>query len=158
LSFSYSHLGLSNPQIHFADFVANLELSGNDMSQSQVSITIDAASLDSAIPELDDDLKGADFFDVANYPEITFQSTAYEETSESSGRLTGDLSVRGVTKPVTLDVTINSAAMNPLNRREMIGFSATGILNRSDFGLTAYAPLIGDELSLLVQIEFEKTK
>jgi polyisoprenoid-binding protein YceI len=158
LSFSYSHLGLSNPQIHFADFVANLELSGNDMSQSQVSITIDAASLDSAIPELDDDLKGADFFDVANYPEITFQSTAYEETSESSGRLTGDLSVRDVTKPVTLDVTINSAAMNPLNRREMIGFSATGILNRSDFGLTAYAPLIGDELSLLVQIEFEKTK
>jgi polyisoprenoid-binding protein YceI len=158
LSFSYSHLGLSNPQIHFADFVANLELSGNDMSQSQISITIDAASLDSAIPELDDDLKGADFFDVANYPEITFQSTAYEETSDSSGRLTGDLSVRGVTKPVTLDVTINSAAMNPLNRREMIGFSATGILNRSDFGLTAYAPLIGDELSLLGQIEFEKTK
>ncbi len=158
LSFSYSHLGLSNPQIHFADFVANLELSGNDMSQSQVSITIDAASLDSAIPELDDDLKGADFFDVANYPEITFQSTAYEETSESSGRLTGDLSVRGVTKPVTLDVTINSAAMNPLNRREMIGFSATGILNRSDYGLTAYAPLVGDELSLTVQVEFEKTK
>jgi len=158
LSFSYSHLGLSNPQIHFADFVANLELSGNDMSQSQVSITIDAASLDSAIPELDDDLKGADFFDVANYPEITFQSTAYEETSDSSGRLTGDLSVRGVTKPVTLDVTINSAAMNPLNRREMIGFSATGILNRSDYGLTAYAPLIGDELSLTVQVEFEKTK
>jgi len=158
LSFSYSHLGLSNPQIHFADFVANLELSGDNMSQSQVSITIDAASLDSAIPELDDDLKGADFFDVANYPEITFQSTAYEETSESSGRLTGDLSVRGVTKPVTLDVTINSAAMNPLNRREMIGFSATGILNRSDYGLTAYAPLIGDELSLTVQVEFEKTK
>ena len=158
LSFSYSHLGLSNPQIHFADFVANLELSGNDMSQSQVSITIDAASLDSAIPELDDDLKGADFFDVANYPEIMFQSTAYEETSDSSGRLTGDLSVRGVTKPVTLDVTINSAAMNPLNRREMIGFSATGILNRSDYGLTAYAPLVGDELSLVVQIEFEKTK
>ncbi len=158
LSFSYSHLGLSNPQIHFADFVANLELSGNDMSQSQVSITIDAASLDSAIPELDDDLKGTDFFDVTNYPEITFQSTAYEETSESSGRLTGDLSVRGVTKPVTLDVTINSAAMNPLNRREMIGFSATGILNRSDYGLTAYAPLIGDELSLTVQVEFGKTK
>lgn len=158
LSFSYSHLGLSNPQIHFADFVANLELSGNDMRQSQVSITIDAASLDSAIPELDDDLKGADFFDVANYPEITFQSTAYEETSDSSGRLTGDLSVRGVTKPVTLDVTINSAAMNPLNRREMIGFSATGILNRSDYGLTAYAPLVGDELSLTVQVEFEKTK
>jgi len=125
LSFSYSHLGLSNPQIQFADFDASLQLDGNDMSQSRVSITIDAASVDSAVPALDDDLKGADFFDVENYPEITFQSTAYEESSASSGRLTGDLSVRGVTKPVTLVVTINSASMNPLNRREMIGFSAT---------------------------------
>ena len=158
LSFSYSHLGLSNPQIHFADFDANLELDGNDMSQSQVSITIDAASLDSAVPALDDDLKGADFFDVANHPEITFHSTAYDETSESTGRLTGDLSVRGVTMPVTLDVIINSAAMNPLNRREMIGFSASGVLHRSDYGLTAYSSLVSDELLLSVQVEFEKAK
>ena len=158
LSFSYSHLGLSNPQIHFADFDVSLQLDGNDMSQSRVSITIYAASVDSAVPALDDDLKGADFFDVENYPEISFQSTAYEESSESSGRLTGNLSVRGVTKPVTLDVTINSAAMNPLNRREMIGFSATGSLKRSDFGLTAYAPMASDELSLEVQVELEKAK
>jgi len=158
LSFSYSHLGLSNPQVQFADFEASLELDGNDMSLSQVSITIDAASVDSTVPELDDDLQGPDFFDVANHPEITFQSTTYEETSESSGRLTGNLSVRGVSQPVTLDVTINSAAMNPLNRKEMIGFSATGSINRSDYGLTAYAPLVGDELSLAVQIEFEKVR
>jgi polyisoprenoid-binding protein YceI len=158
LSFSYSHLGLSNPQIQFADFEASLELNGDDMSLSQVRITIDAASVDSTVPELDDDLKGPDFFDVANHPEITFQSTAYEETSDSSGRLTGDLSVRGVTLPVTLDVSINSASMNPLNRKEMIGFSATGSINRSDYGLTAYAPLVGDELSLAVQIEFEKVR
>jgi len=158
LSFSYSHLGLSNPQIQFADFAASLDLDGNDMSQSQVSITIDAASLDSAVPQLDEDLKGADFFDVANHPEITFRSTAYEETSDSTGRLIGDLSVLGVSKPVTLDVTINSAAMSPLNRREMIGFSATGSVSRSDYGLTAYAPMIGDELSLHIQVEFEKTQ
>jgi len=158
LSFSYSHLGLSNPQIQFADFEASLELNGDDMSLSQVRITIDAASVDSTVPELDDYLKGPDFFDVANHPEITFQSTAYEETSDSSGRLTGDLSVRGVTLPVTLDVSINSASMNPLNRKEMIGFSATGSINRSDYGLTAYAPLVGDELSLAVQIEFEKVR
>ncbi len=158
LSFSYSHLGLSNPQIHFADFDVSLQLDGNDMSQSRVSITIYAASVDSAVPALDDNLKGADFFDVENYPEISFQSTAYEESSESSGRLTGNLSVRGITKPVTLDVTINSAAMNPLNRREMIGFSATGSLKRSDFGLTAYAPMASDELSLEVQVELEKAK
>lgn len=158
VSFSYSHLGLSNPQIQFADFEASLDLNGNDMSQSQVSITIDAASVDSAVPALDDELKGADFFNVAEHPEITFRSTAYEETSDSTGRLIGDLTVLGVSKPVTLDVTINSAAMNPLNRREMIGFSATGSINRSDFGLTAYVPMVSDELSLQVQVEFEKTQ
>jgi polyisoprenoid-binding protein YceI len=158
LSFSYSHLGLSNPQIQFADFEASLELNGNNMSESQVSISIDAASIDSTLPELDEELKGAEFFDVAGYPEISFQSTAYEETSDSSGRLTGDLSVRGVTNPVTLDVTINSAAMNPVNRREMIGFSGTGTFNRSDFGMEAYLPMIGDELSLALQVEFEKAK
>jgi polyisoprenoid-binding protein YceI len=158
LSFSYSHLGLSNTQIQFANFDASLQLNGNSMNQSEVSITIDSASVVSHVPKLDEDLKGAEFFDVENYPEITFQSTAYEESSGSSGRLTGDLSVRGVTKPVTLDVTINSAAMNPLNRREMIGFSATGSVKRSDFGLTAYAPLASDELSLEVQVEFEKSR
>lgn len=158
LSFSYSHLGLSNPQIQFADFDAKLELHGNDMSQSRVSISIDAASVDSSLPQLDEALRGAEFFDVMNHPQITFQSTAYEETSDHSGRLTGDLSVRGVTHPVTLDVTINSAAMNPLNRREMIGFSAIGSFKRSDYGMTAYAPLVGDELSLTIQIEFEKAK
>lgn len=158
LSFSYSHLGLSNSQLQFADFAASLDLNGDDMSQSTVNITIDAASVVSAVTELDNDLKGPDFFDVDNYPEITFRSTAYEETSESTGRLTGDLNVRGVTKPLTLDVMINSAAMNPLNRKEMIGITATGSLKRSDYGLTAYPALASDEVSVQVQAEFEKAR
>jgi len=148
LSFSYSHLGLSNPQLFFRDFDATLELDGSNMNNTTVSITIDAASIDSSVPELDDDLKGAEFFDVANHPEITFQSTAYEQASEDTGRLSGDLSIRGVTKPVTLDVKINSAAMNRMSRKEMIGVSVTGTINRSDFGLNAYMPIVGDELSL----------
>ena len=158
LSFSYSHLGLSNPQIQFTDFDAELELDGNNMAQSAVSITIDAASIDTTVPALDEELRGADFFDVANNPYITFATTAYAETSDSTGRLTGDLTVLGVTRPVTLDVTINSASMNPLNRREMIGVSASGKINRSDYGLTAFAPAVGDELSLVVQAEFERAR
>jgi len=158
LSFSYSHLGLSNPQLFFRDFDATLELDGSNMNNTTVSITIDAASIDSSVPELDDDLKGAEFFDVANHPEITFQSTAYEQASEDTGRLSGDLSIRGVTKPVTLDVKINSAAMNRMSRKEMIGVSVTGTINRSDFGLNAYMPIVGDELSLDIQVEFERAR
>jgi polyisoprenoid-binding protein YceI len=156
LSFSYSHMGLSYPQLQFTDFDAELRLDGNDMSKSEVSITIDAASIDTSVAALDDELRGEKFFDVANNPQITFLSTGYEETSDSSGRLTGDLTVLGISKPVTLDVTINSASMNPMNRREMIGFSASGTVNRSEFGLDANVPMVGDELSLVVQVEFKK--
>lgn len=154
LTFSYSHMGLSNPRLQFAAFDAELMLNGNDMAESQVQITVDAASIDSGVAELDDELRSADFFDVASHPEITFTSSAYEETSENTGRLSGELTVMGVTKPVTLDVIINSAAMNRMVRKEMIGFSAEGVIKRSDFGLTAYDQFVSDELSLDIEVEF----
>ena len=156
LSFSYSHMGLSNPRLHFSAFDAELELDGNNMDRSNVRITVDAASIDSGVADLDDHLRGTDFFDVANHPEITFVSTAYEENSASEGRLTGDLTVMGIAKPVTLDVTINSAAMNRMVRKEMIGVTASGVINRSDFGLTAYDEFVGDELNLDIQVEFAR--
>ncbi len=158
ISFSYSHLGLSNPQLFFDEFDATLELDSANMNNTAVSITIDAATIDSTVPELDDDLRSARFFDVANHPKITFQSTAFEQSSEDTGRLTGDLTVRGVTRSVTLDVKINSAAMNRMTRKEMIGVSATGTINRSDYGLDTLLPMIGDEVSLHIQVEFEKAR
>lgn len=154
LSFSYSHMGLSNPQLHFQDFDAELELDGNNMAASDVRIRIDAASIDSGVAELDQELRGADFFDVANHPSIEFSSSAYEELSEDTGELRGNLTVMGTTRPVTLDVTINSAAMNRMVRKEMIGFSAVGTIRRSEFGLSAYDQFVSDELKLNVQVEF----
>ena len=125
---------------------------------SKVSITIAAASVATAVPELDEVLRGTDFLDVVNHPEIVFTSTAYEEISDATGKLTGNLSIAGISKPVTLDVTINAAAMSQMNRREMIGFAANGSVNRSDFGMTQFDELVGDELSLNVQVEFQKTR
>ena len=107
---------------------------------------------------LDDILRGEGFFDIENHPEIVFTSTGYEELSENTGRLTGDLSVAGVVKPVTLDVVINKAEMNQRNRREMIGFSASGTLSRADFGMTQFNNMVADELSLNVQVEFRKIR
>ncbi len=156
VTFSYSHMGLSNPQLHFADLEGELELDGGNMSTSSVNIVIDAASIDSGVPELDEELRSPDFFDVASHPQMTFASTSYAETSPNTGVLTGDLTVLGMTRPVTLDVTINSAAMNRMVRKDMIGFSATGVVKRSDFGLTAYDQFVGDDLRLNVQVEFVK--
>lgn len=156
ITFSYSHLGLSHPVVHFQDFDANLRLDGRTMSASGVEVVIDAASIDSGVPRLDEHLKGEEFFDVAGFPEIRFQSRAFEELSATTGRLHGDLTVRQTTRPVVLDVVINDASMNRMTRKEMIGFSASGSIDRSEYGLDAYPQLVGNELKLDVQVEFQR--
>jgi polyisoprenoid-binding protein YceI len=158
LSFSYSHLGLSHSQLQFADFTAMLDLDGNDMSMSSVDVTIDAASIASASADLDDLLRGEDFLDVGNHPEIAFISTSYEETSANTGTLTGDLTIAGQSMPVTLDVYINLAEMNQLNKREMIGVSAGGKFSRSAFGINGFEDFVGDELTLNLQLEFQAVR
>ncbi len=154
LTFSYSHMGLSRPIIHFGDFDGRLILNGRDMSQSEVTIAIDASSVDTGVAELNESLLGEDYFAVAEHPEIVFRSTAFEPLTETTGVLRGELTVIGITKPAELSVRINDAAMNRQTRKEMIGFSATGTVRRSDFGLTAFSEYVGDELSLDVQVEF----
>ena len=154
VTFSYSHLGLSHPIVHFQDFDAHLDLDGRTLPASEVEVTIDAGSIDSGVAELNEHLRGNDFFDVGAYPEIRFESTAFEELSANTGRLHGELTVKETTRPVVLDVVINDASMNRMTRKEMIGFSASGTVARSDFGLDAYADVVGDELMLDVQVEF----
>ncbi len=155
LSFSYSHLGLSFPKLRFAEFDGELDLNGADMKESSIHITIDAASIDTALPEFNAELQGDKYFDVKNYPVLTYKSMGYEEISPTTGRITGELTVKDITKLVTLDVTINAANQSRVTRKNMIGFSATGTLLRSDFGLGMMTPMIGDEVSILIQSEFE---
>ncbi len=158
LGFSYSHMGLSNPQLQFTEFDATLQLDGDDMRNSRVVITVNAASIATAVSALDDSLRSADFLDVSNHPEIVFASTRYVQTSDASGTLIGDLTIAGITKPLSLEVTINAAAMNQFTRREMIGFAATGSVNRSDYGMTGYEEYVLDQLLLNIQVEFQKTR
>lgn len=158
LGFTYDHMGLSRPQLQFAEFDASLHLNGNDMSSSTVSITVSADSIVAAVPEFEERLRGDEFLDVANHPEIVFESTAYNETSESTGTLTGDLTIAGITQAVTLNVTINAAAMNQMNRREMIGFAATGTISRAAYGMTDFAEWVADDLALNIQVEFQKSR
>ena len=158
LSFSYSHLGISNPELQFAKFSADLQLDGNNMANSTVDVQIDAASIVSASEALDDMLRGEDFFDAENHPQIVFASTSYEETSANTGTLSGDLTIAGITRPVTLDVYINLAEMSVFNRREMLGISASGKVSRSEFGMTGYDEFVADELALDLQLEFQKIR
>ena len=120
---------------------------------TKVSITIDAAAVDTGLPDFNKEI-GTDpkFFNAAQYPKITFVSTKVEP-----GKLTGDLTFRGVTKPVTLDVTYNGYAKTPFGS-QIMGFSATGVIKRSDFGFTHLKGLVGDDVDLEIQAEFNPKK
>lgn len=158
LGFTYDHMGLSKPQLQFSEFEATLSLDGNNMANSSVAIAVNAASIVAAVPEFEELLRGEEFLNVAQHPEISFVSTGYSETSDATGTLQGDLTIAGITKPATLTVSIHAAAMNQLNRREMIGFAASGTISRSAYGMTDFADWVADDLELNVQVEFQKAR
>ena len=101
-------------------------------------------------------LQSADFFDAAKYPTARFVSTAVTPRGGNRATIVGNLTIKNVTKPVTLDVTLVGAGVNPLSKKYTVGFEATGTLKRSEFGVKTYVPLIGDELHLTIAGAFEK--
>src|SRR5918911_118871 len=132
----------------------------DDPTRSSVEVEIDAASITTGDPQRDGHLKGPDFLDIENYPTITFKSTSVEGTREEF-KLVGDLTLRGQTHPITLDVTFNGAGTNPYGK-QVAGFSAEGKINRKDWGLTwnvgleAGGVLVSDQLKLSLEIQAVK--
>ncbi|MEM6781707.1 MAG: YceI family protein [Pseudomonadota bacterium] len=163
LTWKVSHLGLSDYTARFNTFDASLTLDPANITQSSVNVTISPLSIETDYPNADEKdfdkklTEGEDWFNVGAFPEITFASTAIEQTGENTGKVTGDLSLLGVTKPVTLDVVFNGAyESKPFANVPAVGFSATGTIKRSDWGFDTYVPTIGDEVELLIEVEFEK--
>lgn len=153
INFSYTHLGFSRPIVGFNSFDVTLELDKDDVSASSLEVDIDAASIDSRIEVFNGHLKSADWFNVEAHPDITFVATDIEMTGDDTMTVTGDLTIMGITKPVTLDATINKAGTHPFNKKPTIGVSATGTLLRSDWNLGKYAPAVTDEVELNIQVE-----
>ena len=155
ISFSYLHQGLSRPILRWRDWDATLNWNAEDPEKSTVEVTIDANSIDSGVDEFDGHLRGDTFFDVANHPTITFVSTSLTRSGEHAGTMTGDLTIKGNTKPVTLDVKYNDGRFNERGNNYKIGFSAKGTVKRSDFGVDAYTPFVGDDVEVIIDVEFE---
>ena len=121
--------------------------------------TIPLANLSSGVPDLDEDLRSARFFDVAEYPNATFKSTRVRATAMPNQlKVTGDLSMRGVTKSVTLDVTINKVGANPRMHLPAVGFEATTTLKRSDFGMGKFVPQVSDEITIHITCQADEAK
>ena len=153
-AFRVSHLGFSHTLGQFNEISGTLEFDEASPDAGSVSVTINTASVDSANAARDEHLRKADFLNVESFPTMTFVSTSVEITGEKTGKLAGDLTLLGVTKPLTLDVTFNQAGPHPFDPSKiMAGFSATGEINRSDFGMAYAVPAIGETVEIIIEIE-----
>jgi polyisoprenoid-binding protein YceI len=154
--FMLNHLGYSNTFGRFNDVSGDFSFDPDSPARAEVSLTIQAASIDTNHEKRDEHLRSPDFLNAKEFPTITFDSTNIEVTGENTGKLTGDLTLHGQTKPVTLDVTFNKMAPHPLPQYDKIltaGFTARGSITRSEWGVGRYAPMVGDEMKLFIEVE-----
>jgi polyisoprenoid-binding protein YceI len=151
--FFVDHLGFSKSQGEFHDYDGGFRFDPEQWADAEAQISIRTASIDMDDYAWDKHMKSEDFFNVNTYPTMDFQSTKVAKTGESTYRLQGDLTLIGVTKPVSLDVVFNKAGVHPLNKRHVAGFTATGTIKRSDFGMDYALPMVGDEVELRLEVE-----
>jgi len=155
--FKIDHLGFSKLVGRFDRFDSTLDFDPEAPEAATLVVTIDPASINLGVPAFDQDLPGPSWLDVERYPQARFESQGIAITGEDTGTVTGDLTLHGVTAPVTLDVTFNGGGSSLLTGAYTLGFSAQGSLLRSTFGLGAFAPAIGDEVVLEIHAEFART-
>lgn len=158
ITISYSHLGFSNPHVGFDSFDVNLSADSENPENSKVEVLIDATSVNSRVESFNGHLNGKHFFDTANFPAIIFKSTSIKSTGENTFNVTGDLTIKDITKPVTLAATINKAADHPMRKVPTIGVSATAKVSRSEWGLSRAVPNVGDEVTLMIEVELPQKK
>lgn len=156
------HMGFSNYQFRFTKIDADFTYDPKAPQASKINVTIDPASIDTSTGadafglKFNKELAGDGWLETAKYPTATFVSTAVNVGDGQHGTVTGDLTLHGVTKPVTLDVTFNGVGSGMMPTQVRTGFSATTTIKRSDFGVSKYVPLVGDEVTLNIEVEFEK--
>jgi polyisoprenoid-binding protein YceI len=151
--FSWSHFGFSNPVADLGISDGTLVFDQQNPSKSSVNVTLPLSNLDTHVVALDKHLKEPDFFDADKYPTVTFKSTSVQPLGGKHYKVTGDLTVHGVTKSVVLNATLNNVGPHPMTGQQAIGFNATGTLKRSDFGLGAYVPKVSDEIQINITTE-----
>ncbi len=154
----YSHLGLSNPILAFDEFTVDMDLDVAEPTNTSVAVDIQTDSIITGSDIFNEHITGEKWFDASANPEIKFASKSVTANSDGTFELMGDLTIKGMTKPVALDVTINAAMDHPFKKTPVVGISAVGNVNRSEWGLGANAPYISDEVKLEIQAEMFKTE
>jgi len=161
IGFKVKHMMFTNVSGQFSKFTAEAETEGDSFENTKFNFSGDIDSITTGNADRDGHLLSADFFDAEHHPKLTFNSTSFTKKNEGEYSLTGDLTVRGVTKPVTLDVEFGGIAKDPWGNTKA-GFSITGKLNRKDWGLTWNSALetggvlVGEEVKLAIELQFVK--
>jgi polyisoprenoid-binding protein YceI len=155
VNFSVKHLTISNVRGHFGKVTGTIQFDQPDFKKSSVNVTIDVTGVDTGVTPRDNDLKSANYFDVANFPTANFTSTSVTKNSDGSLTINGNLTVHGVTKPVTLHADPPAGPINGNKDSKHMGFSATTTIDRNDFGIGAKTPssIIGNEIKLEIDVD-----
>ena len=150
---SWNHFGYSNPFANFGDVDGTLVYDAADVTKSSVEVTLPLSGLNAFSAKFDAHLRSADFFDAGTFPTATFKSTRVEAAGNGKLKITGELTIKGITKVVVLDATLNKAADHPMKKVPAIGFDASTTIKRTDFGVGAYVPNVGDDVTLRITTE-----
>lgn len=161
--FKVKHLMITNVKGEFVNFEADILSDGDDFSNAQITASIDASSVFTNNKDRDNHLKGADFFEAEKHKTLEFKSTGIKKIDDETFQVTGDMTIKGVTNPVKLNVEFGGTATDPFGN-EKAGFSITGKLNRKEWGLNYNAALetggvmVGEEVKLMIEAQFIKQK
>lgn len=151
--FFVNHLGFSRSVGEFHDYEGGFVFDPEDWTAGSVDVTIRTASIDLDDEEWDKHLRSPDFFRVEEFPDMRFKSTKVEPVSAQDAKVHGELTLLGVTRPVTLDVHFNKAGVHPKSKQHVAGFSAHTVVKRSDFGMNYAVPMVGDDVEVVLEVE-----
>jgi polyisoprenoid-binding protein YceI len=156
VGFTLSHLGFTNFSGLFSGASGVLQIDPGNLAAAKLEVDIPVQTVLTTVPKLDEELRGAQWFDAAQFPTARFVSTSVTRESPTRAKITGDLTLHGVTRPITLEAHFVGAGVNPLDRSYTLGFEATGVIERGDFGIKAYLPMLGDDVRLTIAGAFER--
>lgn len=156
--FSYNHLGYSTSYGMFSGFEGEIAFDQADPAASSVTVSFPVRTMLTGWQARFDHLMSPDFFDAAEDEMVSFTSIGIEVTGEKTARISGDLTLNGVTKPVVLEAVLNQAGEHPMEKKPWAGFSATTTVLRSDYNLGAFAPFVGDEVAVEISVEAMKAE
>ena len=154
--FAINHFGFSDFYGVIPNATGTLTLDPANAAADKLDVTLPVAALSTTNTVLDGELKSADWLDAAKFPDIRFVATKVTQTGARTAHIDGNLTMHGVTRAIALDATFGGAGTNPMDKAFTVGFSASGAISRSDFGVSKYVPLVSDTVKLTISAAFEK--